>query len=219
MTAIWDGITRADNLADFADSPRQVLADAAKAYDWRKVLPLLEANPELVNSCRLGGSSFYTPLHQAAHGGAPTEVVVDLIRAGAFRTIQNYRGERPVDVAERRGHRHLLEILAPQPCHQVPVGVLLRIQAHFHNVMRSEVEREITRGELRLPQLEPITELGDPEMWFPVPGMFGGFFYRLEDVGVGARLVVTSASKMEIGPGTKYEITSRGSRIMKEDAQ
>ena len=33
---------------------------------------------------------------------------------------------------------------------------------------------------LRLPELEPLLELGRPKMWFAVPGMYGGFCYRLE---------------------------------------
>jgi hypothetical protein len=47
------------------------------------------------SSTRPGGSSLYAPLHQAAHGGAPAEIVHRLIGAGAWRTLQNVRGERP----------------------------------------------------------------------------------------------------------------------------
>ena len=36
-------------------------------------------------------------------------------------------------------------------------------------------ESEIEEHGLRLPELEPLLELGRPKMWFAVPGMYGGF--------------------------------------------
>ena len=88
-------------------------------------LNLLAEHPELVNSCRPGGPSLYAPLHQAAHGGAPIEVV-RRFEMGAWRTLQNSRGERPLDVADLKGHNHLLQVLEPVYKHRVPIGVLLK---------------------------------------------------------------------------------------------
>lgn len=45
--------------------------------------------------------------------GAPVEVVTRLIELGAWRGLRNAAGERPVDIARRRGHRRLLDILEP----------------------------------------------------------------------------------------------------------
>src|SRR5260370_1139254 len=85
---------------------------AAKSYDWPRVIACF---PSIRNSSTTpsGGSSLYAPLHQAAHGGAPAEIVHRLIGLGAWRTLQNVRGEQPVDIAERQRHSHLLGILAP----------------------------------------------------------------------------------------------------------
>ena len=128
------------------------------------------------------------------------EVAQQLIGVWAWRTLQNARGERPVDVAERRGHRHLLGVLAPALKHLVPVGVLLKIQYHFHAVIRGRIDRQLPDHGLRLPDLEPLLELDRPHMWFPVPGMYGGFSYRLESAGVDAKLVSESWCRVVGGP-------------------
>src|SRR4051812_43980235 len=110
---MWDGVTRPETLTQEAASIRQQLADAVKAYDWDNALAILARHGDLINSTRPGGRSLYTVLHQAAHGGAPTEVVEQLLALGAWRTLRTAEGERPVDIAGRRDHRHLVAILEP----------------------------------------------------------------------------------------------------------
>lgn len=162
------------------------------------------------------GKSLFAPLHQAAHAGAATEVVQQLIELGAWRTLQNAYGERAVDVAEQQGHRHLLELLKPVLRHQVPHGVLRRIQSHFHEVIRERMGQQLDDHGLRLPELEPLLELKCPQMWFPVPGMYGGFKYSLESNGVSAKLISESWCRVSQGSGQRHEITSRGVRMVEE---
>lgn len=95
------------------DNIRQALADAARLHAWPQVLTILKEHPDLVNATRPGGTSLYTPLHQAAYGGAPVDVVQQLLALGASVTAQNAKGERPVDVAKRRSQLHLVELLEP----------------------------------------------------------------------------------------------------------
>jgi hypothetical protein len=216
MDLIWDGITRVGVLNDDAAAIRNALADAAKIYDWQHVFELIAKDIELVNSCRPGGKSLFAPLHQAAHAGASVEVIQRLIGLGAWRTLQNSRGERPIDVAERKGHRHLYEVLKPVLKYYVPHGVLLKIQSLFHGVIRDRIDRELPDHGLRLPELEPLLELESPQMWFPVPGMYGGFSYRLETTGVEAKLISESWSRVVGGSGQRHEVTSVGSRLVEE---
>jgi len=216
VDVVWDGITRADALHEGAAQIRHALSDAAKTYNWPRVFEIVTEHPGLVNTTRLGGSSLYAPLHQAAHGGAPVEVAQRLIEMGAWRALQNARGERPVDVAERCGHRRLLGVLAPEHKHHVPIGVLLKIQANFHEVVRGRIDRPLSDHGLRLPELEPLLELERPQMWFPVPGMYGGFSYRLDSAGVGAKLVSKSWCRVVDGSGQRHEITSAGSQLVDE---
>lgn len=212
----WDGITRKETLKEDVAQMRQSLADAAKNYDWPRVLELAKYS-DLVNTTRPSGSSLYTPLHQAAHGGAPIEVVEKLIEYGALRTMQNARGERPVDIAESKGHRHLLDVLCPQYKHHVPLGVLLKIQSNFHTVINERAAQLVREHALRLPELETLLELDEPKMWFAVPGMSGGFNYRLDQMGVNAKLVSESWIRVVEGSGQRHEITSAGSKLLEED--
>ena len=89
------------------------LANAAKVYDWDKVLHLLYANPELINATRPGGKSWYTPLHQAAHGGAQVAVVQRMLALGASTTQRTANGDRAVDIARQKGHEYLIKLLEP----------------------------------------------------------------------------------------------------------
>ena len=91
---------------------RRQLADAAKAYQWDKVLEILSQHPHLVNSTRPGGTSLYTPLHQAANGSAPASVVERLLAFGASTTAATAKGERAIDIAKAKAH-HLSKLLQP----------------------------------------------------------------------------------------------------------
>ena len=216
VDVVWDGITRAETLHEEAACIRHDLADAAKAFDWPRVLELLSVQGDLINCTRPGGSSLFAPLHQAAYGGATVEVVKRLISIGAWRTLQNSRGERPLDVAERQHHEHLFGVLAPSYKHCVPLGVLLKIQAHFHDIIRERAEQLVQEQRLRLPELEPLLELDRPQMWFPVPGMYGGFSFRLESTGIEAKLVSESWCRVVGGSGQRHEITPNGSQLVEE---
>ncbi|MEJ8827114.1 ankyrin repeat domain-containing protein [Variovorax humicola] len=195
---------------------RHELADAAKRLDWTRVLTLVADDEQLVNSVRPEGRSGFTPLHQAAYGNAPLDVVHRLISMNAARSVQNSNGERPIDVADRRGHQHLLDALAPHHWHKIPNGILRRIEENFHAVIAGRVRSLIDEHRLRLPQLELLLELERPRMWFAVPGMYGGFSYRFETFGVNAKLVSESWSRMEGGSGQRHEINSAGSVLVEE---
>ncbi|XWK91772.1 MAG: ankyrin repeat domain-containing protein (plasmid) [Phormidium sp.] len=78
---------------------RHALADAAKQYNWKKTQFILDERPDLINVTRPDGRSLYTPLHQAAHGNAPMEVVQQMVEMGAWRTLRNTDDERAVDIA------------------------------------------------------------------------------------------------------------------------
>lgn len=214
MDIIWDGVTRSEALGEDAKNARIRLAEAAKSYDWLTVFDVLSKYREFVNSCRLDGNSLYAPLHQAAHAGASADIIHRLIELGAWRTLQNARGERAIDVAERKGHNQLRGVLSPVLRHQVPVGVLLKIQSNFHDVIRGRIDRELPNHQLRLPELEPLLEFERPQMWFPVPGMYGGFSYQLESTGVDAKLVAESWCRVVGGSGQRHEITSLESRLV-----
>ncbi|KQP22328.1 hypothetical protein ASF27_14660 [Methylobacterium sp. Leaf102] len=218
MGQVWDGITQSGTVSEGGTAIRHQLADAAKIYDWPTVLGILREHPALINTTRPGGSSLFAPLHQAAHGNAPDAVCEELVRLGAWRMLQNARGERAVDVAERCGNTRAVAALRPVLRRRVPAGVLATIQAHFHDVIRGRAADLVDRARLRLPELAPLLEMpaGEEPIWFAVPGMYGGFAHELRSDGVDALLISTSWSRVVGGSGQRHEITSSGSRLVEE---
>ena len=208
--ARWNGV---DGFDERTRAPywrigiRHDLADAARSYDWPRVLGILDDHPDCVNASRPGGRARHAPLHQAAHGGAPASVVRRLLAMGAWRTLRTRRGERPVDIARRRGHHDVAPLLTPvYRRRRVPLDVLQRMQGHLHSLIRKYSAGR--RPSLRLPELEPLLELDRENVYFEVPGMFGGFLYRLEDDGAAPRLVVERWSRVLVCH--RYEVTPRG---------
>ncbi len=206
---VWDGITRYTTLSEAAGHARRELADAAKGGEWNVVIRVLDEYPVFINAARPESPSLFAPLHQAAYGGASDLVVKGLLERGAWRTLRTARGERAVDVAQRRGHRALLDVLAPVLRHAVPVEDLAAIQTHFHRVICGRAAEQVANEALRLPELEPLVEL-DTQAWFAIPGMYGGFKYWLEARGDDWSLVTESWRRLVDGSEQRHRISTRG---------
>jgi hypothetical protein len=216
MEIIWEGATRAAILSDETMADRNHLFDAARRSKWDSVLAVLQKDPQLINTTRPDDQFFEAPLHLAAKSNAPAGVIRKLIGLGAWRTHRNAHGERPLDIAQKLGHAHLLETLQPFMKRHVPVASLSRIQARFHAVIRGRCESQLNLDGLRFPELEPLMELESEKIWFAVPGMYGGFLYWLEKDGAKAMLMTESWSRMVGGSEQTHEITSRGSKLVKQ---
>ena len=213
---IWDGVRLSSTVGGEGLEARNAVADAARHYDWQLLLALLAQHDELVNSARPDGWSLFAPLHQAAHGGAPVEVVIRLVGMGAWRTLRNAHGERPVDVAARRGHTRLMRALEPDLLHVVPSKTLSSMQEYFHDVIRGRADELVREHRLRLPELEPLLEIKQAPVWFAVPGMYGGFSYQLEADGEQSRLIVESWCRVCGGSGQRHVVSASGSTLVDE---
>jgi hypothetical protein len=203
-------------LSDWARAVRERIADHGRSYDWAGLLAAIEEHPEYVNAARPGGRSWYAPLHQAAHGGAPVAVVERLLALGAWRMLRAADGARPVDIAARRGHTHLTALLTPVLQRTLPAATLAALQEHLHAVIRGRAEPMIREYALRLPELEVLLELPTPGLRFPVPGMYGGFGIRLDAIDGDSVLVVESWSRIVDGSGQRHVISPHGSLLVGE---
>lgn len=213
---VWDGVTRSATLSKWAAMARHELADCAKQYDWTGAFAILTEFPELINSSRPDGRSWYAPLHQAAHGGAPVDVVERLVRHGAWRLLRTAGGDLPAEIARRRGHAHLLALLEPRQLVDLLAEELSEIQHRFHAVIRGRAGELVDEHRLRLPDLAVLTECEPPAAWFAVPGMHGGFKFQLEPDRAGWRLVSESWIRVVGGSGQRHEITTHGARLAAE---
>jgi hypothetical protein len=208
----WDGVTKPSSLAAGEVALRNQLSAAAKRFDWPTVLSILRERPQFVNTTRLGGKSLYTPLHQAAYGGASVEVVTNLLQFGAWRTMKTANGNRPIDIAIANRHLHLLEILQPVYCQDVAPAVIAKLQNQFHLIIREILQGLAKEHALRLPELEVMLEHRPRKFWFNVPEMFGGFSYWLTYEGAGAALEVISFCVLEGGVGNRHKITTSSTK-------
>ncbi|WP_186512913.1 ankyrin repeat domain-containing protein [Synechococcus sp. A15-44] len=216
MTPKWVGITKSEALLDGEVVIRHALADATKQYNWKKTLEILDERPDLINVTRPDGRSLYTPLHQSAHGNAPGEVVQKMLDMGAWRTLRNADDERAVDIAKRRGYQSLVHLLEPVYKTHISHTTLQKIQTNFHEIILGRAGDLVQKSRLRLPELEPLLELEQPRMWFPVPRMYGGFSYWLDGEGKNAKLISESWCRVVGGSGQRHEITSKEGKLVDE---
>ena len=68
---------------------------------------------------------------------------------------------------------------------------------------------------LALPELFPLLA-GTGQVFFPIPGMYGGFRYWLEGEGAGAKLIAVSFCRVVGGSGQRHEVTPGGARLVEE---
>ncbi|RUS30268.1 hypothetical protein BC938DRAFT_479634 [Jimgerdemannia flammicorona] len=126
---IWDGVTLSKTFSALESIHRHSLFNAAEQSYWTAVL----RDGSRINETLLDSSSFDTMLHQAASHGAPLRVVRKIVVMGAWRTLRNARGQKPVDVARSLGHTHLVDALEPVCRRSVPEDLLRQIEANFHD--------------------------------------------------------------------------------------
>ncbi|RUP46133.1 hypothetical protein BC936DRAFT_147314 [Jimgerdemannia flammicorona] len=126
---IWDGVTLSKTFSTLESIHRHSLFNAAEQSYWTAVL----RDGSRINETLLDSSSFDTMLHQAASHGAPLRVVRKMVVMGAWRTLRNARGQKPVDVARSLGHTHLVDALEPVCRRSVPEDLLRQIEANFHD--------------------------------------------------------------------------------------
>lgn len=83
---------------------------------------------------------------------------------GEFR----YPDLTAVEIAREVGYSDLWGILTPVVRHYVPARVLIDLEQRFHELVHAELAGFALLKYLRLPQLVVLTELENPEMWFPI---------------------------------------------------
>jgi hypothetical protein len=85
---------------------------------------------------------------------------------------------------------------------------LSRIEANFHGLIHRRAKEGRLDQPLDLPKIgfEMLEE--KEQRWFPVPGMYGGFAYRLRRRGETLALVTESWSRVVDGSGQRHLVTT-----------
>lgn len=212
MDLTWLGAQRRESFYESAVTHRDHLADAARNGDWDRVFELIAAEPEHVNSTRLGGPSGFAPLHQVAWHGAPAAVADRLVALGAWRTLRNSVGDTPAEIAAAGGDEHLLRSLTPRLSRTVAPSVLAPLEAQLYALILGREYELCRHTRYRPPQLGPLLEEGNFRMWAPVPGMYGGFAIEFsEDAD---ELIVASWSRIAGGSGQRHRVRPNGFELI-----
>jgi ADP-ribosyl-[dinitrogen reductase] hydrolase len=93
------------------------------------------------------------------------------------------------------------------------------IEQHFHAVILGRAKKLVEENRLELPKLQHLRTAvsGKPRRAsFPIPGMYGGFYYWLEGEGEAAKLISESWCRIVGGSGQRHEITRHGSVLVAE---
>jgi hypothetical protein len=213
----WEALTAAAPYSPDARTARELLANSARDGDWDRVLGVLKDRPDWVNAARLGGSSGYTALHQAAYHGASVAVVESLLAMRGWRLLRTSRGELPCEIASRRGHSRLSELLTPRIVAPVHSDALRAMQVYFHAAINARVADLVQKHQLRLPLIEPLQEYPMHGVWMPVPELAGGFLYWLVRGAPDPLLRTTSESSVVGNSGQQHEITAHGVRLIAQE--
>lgn len=88
---------------------------------------------------------------------------------------------------------------------------LEQIQERLHDLIRQRTAHLEGLEELELPELDlDLTE----DVWFSVPGLFGGFKYTLDWTGDELALMVESESRINTGWEQRHRITARACELI-----
>ncbi|KUI31807.1 hypothetical protein AU195_08635 [Mycobacterium sp. IS-1496] len=227
----WAGVLDPSMLSEAVVAARHRLADAARAGDWSAVLHLLDSGGDHLgikdielnpNQWRPGSPKWFTPLHQAAWHGAPVPVVAALLERGALRSLMDAKGRTARDVAvERRHSDDVITLLTPR---RSPLGE--QRVALFDRYLAEVIDRRIRefgldrdypdrdpRKALRYPPVGVLHEAPGQSVWFPIPGMYGGFHVTLRQ----GYLESLSWCRVAGGSAQAHVITSQGAVLTDEE--
>lgn len=212
MAAEWPGVIDTNVLKEPHLEAVNRLADAAKVGDWEEVLRLLAGNDRLnANQWRIGGDSWFAPLHQAAFLGASRDVVDALLDRGAWRSLRTASGKRPLDIAVDGGHEHLIDALTVREPSEAERRRFLAWDRELTGLISQRTDRlepvRIRPVPTEIIALEPLQQL-----YFAYPGMYGGFSMSI----FTHRLLVESSSRVVGGSGQAHVITESGCVLVEE---
>ena len=139
-------------------------------------------NDEISSNSQLYPSSRWTIVHHAAYFKAPLQVL-QLMNVNQYPlSLPDADGKLPVDHLDSSSSKDAKTLLTPTYKINFLQLEMKLLQANFHEVIRERVATLIQKQNLILPVLSMLLEdiSRDKEIYFDIPGMYGGFTYWFE---------------------------------------
>ncbi|MHC1557771.1 hypothetical protein ACR9E3_02385 [Actinomycetospora sp. C-140] len=211
---VWDAVVQRSDLEPTVLALRDSFSDAVEQGHWAHVATLLDRTDEdlpsalSANALRAGDAAGTAPVHHAALQGAHPDVVDDLVRRGAWRTLRTADGDTAEELARRLGHTELADRLRPDLALDVDDETWASLEIFLHALIEVRTRRLGRR--LRPPQLGPLLEHPDATMWVGIPGMYGGFACRWAEDTAEPTVEVRSWSRVVGGSSRAHHVTAEG---------
>jgi hypothetical protein len=90
------------------------------------------------------------------------------------------------------------------------------IEIHFHELIRHRAGELLPEAGLELPSLKKVPIREARAAWFPVPGMYGGFKYWLDEKAAPPRLICESWCRVVDGSGQRHVVDAEGYHLVDE---
>lgn len=208
---VWQSGTLSRSFRSGYAEQRQATREACLAGRWDEAFDWLAYDLfGAINGVCGDDASWRTPLHMFVEGGASKEEISRLIAAGALLSVRDRRALRPVDVVPEGGDAELIAMLEPVPVRWVPSEALDELQRCLRRLIDERAGFLVQEHRLRIPQLTVLLETRRPQIWCPIPQMFGGFHLRLKRAGEDPLLESSSSCRVVGGSGQRHEITVGG---------
>ncbi|KAH8703272.1 hypothetical protein BGW36DRAFT_354700 [Talaromyces proteolyticus] len=178
---------------------RDIIKLLQKDYSWKRVEWFNVAKLRNTEEEELEQDNGFTLLHKLAVRESPSEldfeersawrqVIQELTGSGAWRSLRTFddSSKTALEIAKENGRSELIDVLTPHIYHRTSEAVLKKLSSKLHRLMKehagtyTDILPQIDKHDFRMPQLSTLTELKKPEMWIPIPHMYGGFLIDLE---------------------------------------
>ncbi|KIW92598.1 uncharacterized protein Z519_06445 [Cladophialophora bantiana CBS 173.52] len=122
---------------------------------------------------------------RAAH-----EELIRLISAPeVWKTVRSFddRAITAYELVQQEGNKEAAQILNPTIIHELSGETVVSLERPLHQFIHEETGKYIRKPNFRHPQISILMEMQCPELWVPIPHMYGEFAIDMH----GNKLLVT----------------------------
>ena len=204
------------------------LSPKSTASQWKECLYGLKTfkkhyiwNVKISSNSKLYPSSRWTIVHHAAYLNAPLQVL-QLLNVNQYPlSLPDAEGKLPVDHLNSSSSKDAKTLLTPSYKMNFLQLEMKLLQANFHEVIHERVATLVQKHNLILPVLTVLLEdiSRDKEVYFDIPGMYGGFTYWFEFDSTKTEIlsVYSRSSSRLVGDSEQlHKCTTKGWELVKK---